>query len=132
MTPRQMRLVAGPASVCNQGGETMLREEDAPYLFDSKDARKAQTDRLRRYVSLLKEEGLTGTTSYTPAWQGKIARAAPNRGEHENSTVIDSSFAEGESARWHLKPCPHVCTLAAPRGSLAQALACRLLVYQLS
>jgi hypothetical protein len=127
-----MRLVAGPASVCNQGGETMLREEDAPYLFDSKDARKAQTDRLRRYVSLLKEEGLTGTTSYTPAWQGKIARAAPNRGEHDNSTVIDSSFAEGESARWHLKPCPHVCTLAAPRGSLAQPLACRLLVYQLS
>ena len=100
MTPRQLRLVAGPASVCNQGGETMLREEDAPYLFDSKDARKAQTDRLRRYVSLLKEEGLSGSTAAAPAWQSKIARAAPSRGEHDNSTIIDSSFAEGEAAFW--------------------------------
>ena len=95
MTPRQLRLVAGPASVCNQGGETMLREEDAPYLFDSKDARKAQTDRLRRYVSLIKEEGLTGQAGL-PAWQDKIARASPARGEHDNSTIIDSSFANGE------------------------------------
>ena len=96
MTPRQLRLVAGPASVCNQGGETMLREEDGPYLYDSKDARQAQAARLKRYVSLLKEEGLEGTTDYTPAWQAKIARAAPNRGEHDNSTIIDSSFADGE------------------------------------
>jgi hypothetical protein len=128
-----MRLVAGPASVCNQGGETMLREEDAPYLFDSKDARKAQTDRLRRYVSLLKEEGLTGTTSYTPAWQGKIARAAPNRGEHDNSTVIDSSFAEGESARWHLETMPTCLHSGSTEGKPCSAtLACRPPVYQLS
>ena len=129
MTPRQLRLVAGPASVCNQGGETMLREEDAPYMFDSKDARKAQTDRLRRYVSLLKEEGLTGTTSYTPAWQGKIARAAPSRGEHDNSTIIDSSFAEGESWRllqsacssqpspvWSPAVCSEICAMALMGG----------------
>jgi hypothetical protein len=48
MTPRQMRLVAGPAGVCNQGGETMLREEEAPYHFDSKDARKSEADRMKQ------------------------------------------------------------------------------------
>lgn len=47
-TPRQMRAIAGPADVCNQAGQTLLREEAAPYAFDSKDARRSKRERLLR------------------------------------------------------------------------------------
>ena len=98
MTPRQMRLVAGPADVCNQGGQTMLREEEAPYAFDSKDARRSQKARLQRYLSLMKEEGLDGTgATSVPSWQSKIVKGTPERcATADNSTIIDSSFAESE------------------------------------
>ncbi|KAL4856957.1 hypothetical protein ACK3TF_002657 [Chlorella vulgaris] len=94
MTPRQMRLVAGPADVCNQGGQTMLREEEAPYAFDSKDARRSQKARLQRYLSLMKEEGLDASGSdSTPVWQSKITTTTPARcATADNSVIIDSSF----------------------------------------
>jgi hypothetical protein len=98
MTPRQMRLVAGPADVCNQGGQSMLREEEAPYAFDSKDARRSQKARLQRYLSLMKEEGLEGSSaSAVPSWQSKIVKGTPERcATTDNSTIIDTSFAESE------------------------------------
>ena len=100
LTPRQMRLVAGPADVCNQGGQSILREEEAPYAFDSKDARRDQRERLQRYLSLMKEESLDGTGAGTaPAWQSTIVKGTPERcATADNSNIIDSSFAEGEMA----------------------------------
>ena len=97
LTPRQMRLVAGPADVCNIGGQSVLREEEAPYAFDSKDARRAQRKRLQSYLSFMKQEGLDGSgASSVPSWQSKIIKGTPERcATADNSTVIDTSFAEG-------------------------------------
>ncbi len=48
MSARMMRLVAGPADVCNLGGESLLRKEAAPYAFDSKEERLARREQLQR------------------------------------------------------------------------------------
>lgn len=48
MTPRQMRRVAGRAVVCERGGDSVLRAEEAPNGFDSKEARRARNERLQR------------------------------------------------------------------------------------
>ena len=121
MTPRQMRLVAGPADVCNQGGQTMLREEEAPYAFDSKDARRAQKARLQRYLALMKDEGLDATgASSVPGWQSKIVKGTPERcATSDNSTIIDSSFAQGACCA--CAGCPRC---RPPNGTPGPCLAC--------
>ncbi|KAI3429492.1 hypothetical protein D9Q98_005581 [Chlorella vulgaris] len=93
-TPRQMRAIAGPADVCNQAGQTLLREEAAPYAFDSKDARRSKRERLLRYISLMREEGLEAEAElleYT--LQHKIGRAQPARQAGDSSVVIDQRAA---------------------------------------
>jgi hypothetical protein len=57
VTPRQMRAIAGPADVCNQGGQTMLREEASPYAFDSKHTRRRRRERLLRWVPRARQAG---------------------------------------------------------------------------
>ncbi|EFN59671.1 hypothetical protein CHLNCDRAFT_33527 [Chlorella variabilis] len=100
VTPRQMRAIAGPADVINQGGQTLLREEAAPYAFDSKDARRRKRERLLRYISLMREEGLEAEAELLEAsmqsrlgLQAKIARGQPGRIEGDTSVVIDQKAA---------------------------------------
>ena len=102
VTPRQMRAIAGPADVINQGGQTLLREEAAPYAFDSKDARRRKRERLLRYISLMREEGLEAEAELLEAsmqsrlgLQAKIARGQPGRIEGDTSVVIDQKAAAG-------------------------------------
>ena len=44
----RLLLAGGADVVCAQGGAGTLREADAPYAFDSKDARKKQAERLAK------------------------------------------------------------------------------------
>jgi hypothetical protein len=66
----------------------------------------------------MKEENLDPSGSGdAPNWQSKIVKGTPERcATADNSTVIDSSFREGEQRRWLLAvdgscfaQAPHVC-----------------------
>ncbi|KAI7838860.1 hypothetical protein COHA_007383 [Chlorella ohadii] len=95
LTPRQTRLLNGtPELSANQGGAGVLMEESPDFAYDSKDARRAQRERLQNYVRILKADNLEGVASTTsPTWQKSIATSAPARQESDNSTFIDQKFA---------------------------------------
>ncbi len=49
LTPRQTRLLNGtPELSANQGGAGVLMEESPDFAYDSKDARRAQRERLQK------------------------------------------------------------------------------------
>ena len=49
LTPRQTRLLNGtPELSANQGGSGVLMEESPDFSYDSKDARRAQKERLQK------------------------------------------------------------------------------------
>ena len=100
LTPRQTRLLNGtPDLSAAQGGNGVVMEESPDFAPDSKEARKAQRQRLQKYLRILKTDGLESAAAVSaPTWQAGITAAAPARSESDNSTFADQKFATGEPA----------------------------------
>ena len=97
LTPRQTKLINGtPDLSVAQGGQGVVMEEAPDSSYDNKDARRATRERLQKYLSILKSDGLEGVASVsTPTWQSTITTDTPARCETDNSTFKDQLFAQG-------------------------------------
>ncbi|KAL4520247.1 hypothetical protein Ndes2526B_g01226 [Nannochloris sp. 'desiccata'] len=110
LTPRQVRILAGKSEggdarsrgaddvVCNSAGTSTLREIDPPYLYNSRDIRKRQKERVETYADLITEEGLSpDTTCPWPSWQSTLRNTKSvkeDESSRNNSAVhFDSKFS---------------------------------------
>jgi hypothetical protein len=122
LTPRQIRILADKGdgdnggrgrdnehTVCNSGGTTTVREIDPPYLYNSREARRRQRERMATYAQLIDEEGLQPeNTCPWPSWQSGMRLAASDAPNDTydaagNSAVhFDSNFSSDEEveAMW--------------------------------
>jgi len=110
LTPRQVRILSGTSDggaarshdtddvVCNSAGNSTVREIDPPYLYNSRDVRRRQKERVETYADLISEEGLSpDTTCPWPSWQSTLRNTKSIKEDEsasKNSAVhFDSKFS---------------------------------------